>query len=125
MDSKYKVGGYVKLAKLWERSKDAVVAYHSSYYAEKFKDDTDKELFGVYIDITGNKEIFKRPEMVHLLRDCKKGKINLISSQTRAYSVSTSNSELHRLLLDCNETEQAIITRMAKELKATLVSLGI
>lgn len=63
MDSKYKVGGYVKLAKLWERSKDAVVAYHSSYYAEKFKDDTDKELFGVYIDITGNKEIFKRPEM--------------------------------------------------------------
>lgn len=53
MDSKYKVGGYVKLAKLWERSKDAVVAYHSSYYAEKFKDDTDKELFGVYIDITG------------------------------------------------------------------------
>ena len=73
MDSKYKVGGYVKLAKLWERSKDAVVAYHSSYYAEKFKDDTDKELFGAYIDITGNKEIFKRPEMVHLLRDCKKG----------------------------------------------------
>lgn len=44
MDSKYKVGGYVKLAKLWERSKDAVVAYHSSYYAEKFKDDTDKRI---------------------------------------------------------------------------------
>ena len=39
MDRKYKVGGYVKLAKLWERSKDAAVAYHSSYYAEKFKDD--------------------------------------------------------------------------------------
>ena len=39
----------------------------------------------MYIDITGNKEIFKRPEMVHLLRDCKMGKINLISSQTRAY----------------------------------------
>ena len=35
MDRKYKVGGYVKLAKLWERSKDAAVAYHSSYYAEK------------------------------------------------------------------------------------------
>lgn len=85
MDSRYKVGGYVKLAKLWERSKDAAVAYHSSYYAEKFKHDIDKELFGVYIDITGNKEIFKRPEMVHLLRDCKMGKINLISSQTRAY----------------------------------------
>ena len=38
MDRRYKVGGYVKLAKLWERSKDAAVAYHSAYYAEKFKD---------------------------------------------------------------------------------------
>ena len=78
MDRKYKVGGYVKLAKLWERSKDAAVAYHSSYYAERFRDD-------VYIDITGNKEIYKRPEMVHLLQDCKKGIVNLIFSQTRAY----------------------------------------
>ena len=64
MDHRYKVGGYVKLAKLWERSKDAAVAYHSSYYAEKFKTDSDKKLVGVYIDITGNKEIYKRPEMV-------------------------------------------------------------
>lgn len=85
MDRKYKVGGYVKLAKLWERSKDAAVAYHSSYYAEKFKTDSDKKLVGVYIDITGNKEIYKRPEMVHLLKDCKKGAVNLIFSQTRAY----------------------------------------
>ena len=37
MDRKYKVGGYVKLAKLWERSKDVAVAYHSSYYAERFR----------------------------------------------------------------------------------------
>ena len=78
MDRKYKVGGYVKLAKQWERSKDAAVAYHSSYYAEKFRDDADKRLVGVYIDITGNKEIYKRPEMVHLLKDCKKGVVNLI-----------------------------------------------
>ena len=61
MDRKYKVGGYVKLAKLWERSKDVAVAYHSSYYAERFRDDVDKRLVGVYIDITGNKEIYKRP----------------------------------------------------------------
>ena len=32
---------------------------------------------------------------------------------------------LYRLLLDCNETEQEIIIRTARELKATLVSLGI
>ena len=85
MDHRHKVGGYVKLAKLWERSKDAAVAYHSSYYAEKFRDDADKRLVGVYIDITGNKEIYKRPEMVHLLKDCKNGSVNLIFSQTRAY----------------------------------------
>ena len=65
MDRKYKVGGYVKLAKLWERSKDVAVAYHSAYYAERFRDDAEKRLVGVYIDITGNKEIYKRPEMVH------------------------------------------------------------
>ena len=41
------------------------------------------------------------------------------------YSLSSSDSELHRLLLDCNKTEQEIIIRTAKELKATLVSLGI
>ena len=38
---------------------------------------------------------------------------------------SSANSEFLRLLLDCNETEQTVIIRMAKELKATLVSLGI
>ena len=47
--------------------------------------DADKRLVGVYIDITGNKEIYKRPEMVHLLKDCKNGSVNLIFSQTRAY----------------------------------------
>ena len=63
MDRKYKVGGYVKLAKLWERSKDAAVAYHSSYYAEKFRDDADKRLVGVYIDITGN-NVPKKPRRI-------------------------------------------------------------
>lgn len=38
---------------------------------------------------------------------------------------STSNSEIHRLLLDCNEIEQEILTRMVKELKAILYGLGI
>ena len=72
MDRKYKVGGYVKLAKLWERSKDAVVAYHSSYYAEKFRDFL---LCSLCTPL----------QMVHLLKDCKKGAVNLIFSQTRAY----------------------------------------
>lgn len=98
MDRKYKVGGYVKLAKLWERSKDAAVAYHSSYYAEKFRDDADKRLVGVYIDITGNKEIYKRPEMVHLLKDCKKGAVNLIFSQTRAYLAANTWARSQRIM---------------------------
>ena len=29
------------------------------------------------------------------------------------YSSSSANSEIHRLLLDCNETEQTVIIRMA------------
>ena len=41
------------------------------------------------------------------------------------YSLSSSDSDLHRLLLDCNEAEQEIIIRTARELKAALVSLGI
>ena len=41
------------------------------------------------------------------------------------YSISSSDSDLHRLLLDCSEVEQTVIIRMAKELKAALVSLGI
>ena len=41
------------------------------------------------------------------------------------HHVSTADSELHRLLLDCNKTEEEILTQNAKELKAILYSLGI
>ena len=41
------------------------------------------------------------------------------------HSTSTSNSEIHRLLLDCNEIEQEILTRMVKEMKSILYGLGI
>ena len=40
------------------------------------------------------------------------------------HSTSTSNSEIHRLL-DCNEIEQEILTRMVREMKAILYGLGI
>ena len=40
-------------------------------------------------------------------------------------SASTADSELHRLLLDCNPVEEEILTRMVKELKAILYGLGI
>ena len=41
------------------------------------------------------------------------------------YPISTANSELHRLLLDCNEIEEKILTRNAAELKKILYGLGI
>ena len=37
-----------------------------------------------------------------------------------ALSSSTADSEIHRLLLDCNAIEQEILTRMVKEMKAIL-----
>ena len=40
-------------------------------------------------------------------------------------SVSTTDSDLHQLILECNEIEEKILTRTVKELKAILYSLGI
>ena len=42
-----------------------------------------------------------------------------------SHSASTADSEIHRLLLDCNAIEQDILTRMVKEMKAILYGLGI
>lgn len=47
----------------------------------------------------------------------------LVDSLT--HSASTADSEIHRLLLDCNAVEQEILIRMVKELKAILYGLGI
>lgn len=41
------------------------------------------------------------------------------------YPISTADSELHRLLLDCNKLEEEILTRNAQELKKILYGLGI
>lgn len=41
------------------------------------------------------------------------------------YSTSTADSELHRLLLDCNEAEEYILTQTAKVLKEILSAQGI
>ena len=41
------------------------------------------------------------------------------------HSVCTGDSDLHRLLLECNEMEETILTRTVKEMKTILYSLGI
>ena len=94
---KYRVAGYVKLAKLWERSKDKAIVYHNEYFREKYENDPDMQLCGVYIDITGQKNIKRRPKMVRLIKDCMAGKIDCIATQTRAY-LAANNEEFFYLI---------------------------
>ena len=47
----------------------------------------------------------------------------LVDSLT--HSVSTADSELHQMLVDCNKTEEEILTEMVKALKAILYRSGI
>ena len=95
--SKYRVAGYVKLAKLWEKNRDKAVEYHNKYYSEKYANSDHYELHGVYIDITGQKHIKKRPEMIQLLKDCAEGRIDIIAVQTRGY-LAANNEEFYFLL---------------------------
>lgn len=97
MEKLYRVGGYVKLAKLWDRNRQTALAFHREYYRKKFSESQDMQLVDVYIDITGNKEIRKRPEMLRLIRDCRSGKINCIATQTRAY-LAANNEEFFYLI---------------------------
>ena len=82
---KYKVGGYVKRAKLCLRNAEEIADFHSQYYIDKFANSSDCELVAVYIDITGEKKICRRPQMIRLMKDCSDGKINLIATETKAY----------------------------------------
>ena len=97
MSEKYRVGAYVKLAKLWERCRDEAVPYHQDYFRTKYEDDDAMELVDVYIDITGQKEIRKRPEMIRLLHDCLIERVDCISTQTQAY-LAANNREFFYLL---------------------------
>ena len=80
-----RVAGYVKLAKLWERNAPKAIEYQNDYYSLKFSDTSKYRLVGVFIDITGKKEIYNRPEMLRLLHECEKGNIDVIAAQTRGY----------------------------------------
>ena len=82
---KIRVAGYAKLAKLWDKNREQALAYHNNFFIQKYNENDCFELAGVYVDITGNKDIKKRPEMIRLLSDCQKGKIDLIAVQTKGY----------------------------------------
>lgn len=83
--SRYRVAGYVKLAKLWERRRVQALAYHREYYEGKYAGVDDFELVAVYIDITGQKEIRRRPEMLMLIDACLQGSVDCIAAQTKGY----------------------------------------
>ena len=62
-----------------------VKAFHRGIFERRFGGFVDGTLVDVYIDITGYKETYKRPEMLRLMRDCANGKVNLIFSETKGY----------------------------------------
>ena len=97
MDKNYNVVGYVKLAKLWERSENTAIEYHHNYYQNKFANYSNYNLHDVYIDITGKKETYKRMEMVRLLKDCQFGYVDIIFTQTKGY-LAANNREFCYLI---------------------------
>lgn len=80
-----RVAGYIKLAKLWERRRDAAIKLHTDYFQKKCGANAEYDLVDVFIDITGQKSIFNRAEMVRLLQKCLDKEIDLIITPTRAY----------------------------------------
>lgn len=103
MGQRYRVAGYVKLAKLWERSADKAMAYHHAYYKEKYENSELFVLYNVYVDITGQKEISRRPAMLQVIRDCLQGNANCIAVQTKGYLAANTKEfcYLIKLLFDC------------------------
>ena len=82
---KIRVAGYAKLAKLWEKNREQAISFHRDYFEQKYNDNEVFELVGVYVDITGAKDIKKRPEMIRLISDCIKGNVDEIVAQTKGY----------------------------------------
>jgi DNA invertase Pin-like site-specific DNA recombinase len=107
MKGVYHVAGYVKLAKLWERSREQALAYHKSYYAQKYEGNVRMILTDVYVDITGQKKLYKRTEMLRLLNDCRNGRIDCIASQSKAY-LAANHEEFCYLLKYLSELEYRV-----------------
>lgn len=81
----YRVAGYVKLSKLWEKRRDAALKLHHDHFLKKYENTPDYELVGVYVDITGQKTITKRQEMIQLLKLCMNAEADVIDVPTKAY----------------------------------------
>ena len=60
----FRVAGYVKLAKLWEKNRDNAIMLHNQYFTERFQNEANYRFARAYIDITGNKNIRQRPAQI-------------------------------------------------------------
>lgn len=109
---KIKVAGYVKLAKWWEKQKKKAVPYHQEYYRKMFEDSEVFEFVGVYIDITDNKDIYRRKEMLRLICDCKEEKVDCIAALTKGYLARNMQdfSYLFKYLMDARNGHIDFIT---------------
>lgn len=81
----YRVAGYVKLAKLWEKRRDAALRLYNDYFRQKYENVFDFELVHVYVDITGQKTISKRKKMTQLMKRCINFEVDIIDVPTKAY----------------------------------------
>lgn len=102
MKQVYRVGGYVKLAKLWEKKRASAMACHAAYFEARCRNDDAMRLVDIYVDITGNKQVYKRLQMVRLLKACLEGQIDTIVTPTRAYLAPNTEEfcYLIRFILD-------------------------
>ncbi len=102
---KVRVAGYVKLAKLWEKSREQAIPYHNDYYQNKYRDSDFFTLTDVYVDITGAKRIINRPEMLRLITACFEGKVECIAVQTKGYLAADAREfcYLFKLLSDVGQ----------------------
>lgn len=104
-----KTAGYVKLAKLWEKNRDSALPYHQRYFEERLSAIEGLDLTGVYVDITGNKSIVKRPEMLRLISDCRLGSVECIFTPTKGY-LAANTREFCYLVKVLTDMDVDIIT---------------
>ena len=107
----FRIGGYVKRAKLNLRNEREIRAFHRNAIERRFGDFEDGTLVDVYIDITGYKETAKRPEMLRLMRDCADGKVNLIFAETKGYLSANTREFCYWLHFIFNLKERVDIIR--------------
>ena len=102
MKQVYRVGGYVKLAKLWEKKRASAMACHAAYFEARCRNDDEMRIVDIYVDITGNKQVYKRPQMIRLLKACIEGHIDTIVTPTKAYLAPNTEEfcYLIRFILD-------------------------